>query len=94
MTPVSLGRVAAAGAAVVALASTVAICATYSRLSHTWDEGTHVAAGLELLQFGRYTLHTENPPLSRVPLAVVQTGCKRKYSHSLPTLRYFTGPST
>ena len=46
---------------IVVLSSTAAILATYSRLSHTWDEGTHVVAGLEFLQDGRYTFQTENP---------------------------------
>jgi hypothetical protein len=39
-----------------------AIVATYSRLSHTWDEGIHLTAGLELLQDGQYGYQTENPP--------------------------------
>jgi len=56
---------------VVVLCSTAAIVATYSQLSQTWDEGTHVAAGLEFLQDGRYTMQTENPPLARVALAVI-----------------------
>jgi 4-amino-4-deoxy-L-arabinose transferase-like glycosyltransferase len=50
---------------------TAAIVATYSRLSHTWDEGIHLAAGLELLQDGRYTFQTENPPLARVVNALI-----------------------
>lgn len=57
--------------ALVTLCSTLAIVATYTRLSHTWDEGTHVSAGLEVLQDGRYTSQTENPPLSRIVLAIV-----------------------
>jgi hypothetical protein len=65
------GLMLSAALAVIVLCSTGAIVATYSRLSHTWDEGTHLAAGIELLQDGRYTLQTENPPLSRVVLAVV-----------------------
>ena len=51
--------------------STGAIISTYTQLSHTWDEGTHVVAGLEWLQDGRYTIQTENPPLSRIPLAII-----------------------
>ena len=51
--------------------STGAILATYSRLSHTWDEGTHILAGIELLQEGKYTIQTENPPLARAALAVI-----------------------
>jgi len=50
---------------------TAAIGATYSRLSHTWDEGIHLAAGLEFLQDGRYTFQTENPPLARVVNALI-----------------------
>jgi len=49
---------------------TACIVATYSRLSHTWDEPTHVTAGLELFQHHRYTYQTENPPLSRVTIAL------------------------
>ncbi|MEQ1899088.1 MAG: glycosyltransferase family 39 protein [Vicinamibacterales bacterium] len=50
---------------------TGAIVATYSRLSHTWDEGIHLAAGLELLQEGHYGHQTENPPLARVVNAII-----------------------
>lgn len=57
--------------AAIVMCSTGAIVATYSELSHTYDEGTHVAAGIELLQDGRYTFQTENPPLSRVVLAII-----------------------
>jgi hypothetical protein len=56
---------------IVLSGSTAAIVTTYTRLSHTWDEATHVVAGLEVLQDGTYTFQTENPPLSRVPLAVI-----------------------
>jgi hypothetical protein len=50
---------------------TGAIVATYSQLSHTWDEGIHLAAGLEVLQDGKYTYQTENPPLARVVNAII-----------------------
>jgi hypothetical protein len=53
-----------------AAVGTACIVATYSRLSHSWDEPTHVAAGLELFEYGRYTYQTENPPLSRLTIAV------------------------
>lgn len=66
-----LGTKLALALALVTLGSTLAILATYPRLSHTWDEGTHVAAGLETLERGRYAYQTENPPLSRIALAVV-----------------------
>jgi 4-amino-4-deoxy-L-arabinose transferase-like glycosyltransferase len=48
----------------------IAIVSTYDRVSHTWDEPTHLATGMELLQDGSYTLWTESPPLARLPLAV------------------------
>jgi hypothetical protein len=63
-------RACAASVVLAAVLGTSCIVATYSRLSHSWDEPTHVAAGLELLQYGRYTYQTENPPLSRVTIAV------------------------
>jgi hypothetical protein len=50
---------------------TGAIVATYSQLSHTWDEGIHLAAGIEVLQDGKYTYQTENPPLARVVNAII-----------------------
>jgi len=49
----------------------LAIIATNRQVSHTWDEPTHVVAGREFLQDGGYTFQTENPPMSRVVLAVV-----------------------
>jgi 4-amino-4-deoxy-L-arabinose transferase-like glycosyltransferase len=71
MSDTSLLRACFGGAVVVALFSCALIIGTYSRLSHTWDEPTHVVAGLEWLETGRYTFQTENPPLSRIPLAVI-----------------------
>jgi len=48
------------------------------RMSTTWrvfsatnDEATHLGAGLELLEFHRYTFQSENPPLARVVFGVV-----------------------
>jgi hypothetical protein len=37
--------------------------------SNTWDEPEHLAAGVELLDRGRYEYDTEHPPLGRVALA-------------------------
>jgi 4-amino-4-deoxy-L-arabinose transferase-like glycosyltransferase len=65
------GRAHLLALVLVTLASTLAIVATYPRLSHTWDEGTHVVAGVQLLQHGRYTYQTENPPLPRALMAVI-----------------------
>lgn len=67
----SLVRVCVVGAVAAALYSCALIVGTYSRLSHTWDEPTHIVAGLEWLEIGHYTLQTENPPLSRVPFAII-----------------------
>lgn len=63
-------RTCVVSAILAALLGTACIASTYARLSHSWDEPTHVAAGLELLQYGRYTYQTENPPLSRLTIAV------------------------
>jgi hypothetical protein len=38
--------------------------------SNTWDEPEHLAAGIELLDRGKYEYDTEHPPLARVFLAV------------------------
>jgi Dolichyl-phosphate-mannose-protein mannosyltransferase len=38
--------------------------------SNTWDEPEHLAAGIELLDRGRYDYDTEHPPLGRVFLAL------------------------
>jgi len=40
-------------------------------LSGTFDEGNHLAAGLEWWQFGSYTMWTENPPLPRLAIAAL-----------------------
>ncbi len=38
--------------------------------SNTWDEPEHLAAGVELLDQGKYEYDTEHPPLARVLLAL------------------------
>jgi len=38
--------------------------------SNTWDEPEHLAAGIELLDRGKYEYDTEHPPLARIFLAV------------------------
>src|SRR3954469_6923587 len=64
-------RVYATATTLVALFSSAMIVGSYRHLSHTFDEPTHLASGIEWLQYHRYTRQTENPPLSRVPLALV-----------------------
>src|SRR5450755_991570 len=55
----------------VALVGVVCLGHTRRALSGTFDEGNHLAAGLEWWQFGTYTLWTENPPLARLAVAAV-----------------------
>ncbi|MBV8306017.1 MAG: glycosyltransferase family 39 protein [Gammaproteobacteria bacterium] len=38
--------------------------------SNTWDEPEHLAAGIELLDRGKYEYDTEHPPLARIFLAL------------------------
>jgi hypothetical protein len=46
------------------------IVSTYDVFSETWDEVAHVAAGMEWLQNGSYTLEPMHPPLARVAVAL------------------------
>ena len=54
----------------VVFACTLAITATYDKLSHTIDAPNHIATGMEWLQDGRYIMWTENPPLARAAVAL------------------------
>jgi hypothetical protein len=56
--------------ALVVLA-TVRIAATYSSLSHTFDEPAHIACGMEWLERHTYTYETLHPPLARIMTALV-----------------------
>jgi 4-amino-4-deoxy-L-arabinose transferase-like glycosyltransferase len=53
-------------AALLIAVAALRIASTYRTFSAIVDEATHVGAGLELLQFHRYTIQPENPPLPRV----------------------------
>lgn len=46
------------------------VVSTYTVLSHTVDEPTHIAAGLEWYQPGNDRMKPENPPLAEVPTAL------------------------
>jgi 4-amino-4-deoxy-L-arabinose transferase-like glycosyltransferase len=63
-------RPAAIAALLIAIGS-LRMATTFRVFSATNDEPTHVGAGLELLEFHRYTFQSENPPLARVVLAAV-----------------------
>ncbi|MCC6318828.1 MAG: glycosyltransferase family 39 protein [Gemmatimonadaceae bacterium] len=46
------------------------IIATYEVFSETFDEGVHIAAGMELLDRGRFTYEPKHPPLARAAVAL------------------------
>lgn len=50
--------------------ATLRIVATYSVFNHTVDEPAHIAAGLQWLDQGRYTLEPHHPPLARIAMAL------------------------
>jgi 4-amino-4-deoxy-L-arabinose transferase-like glycosyltransferase len=68
--PVGRARVAALLAALLVLVAVVRIAATYRVFNQTFDEPAHLATGLEWIQFGRYRLEAQHPPLSRVAVAI------------------------
>lgn len=43
---------------------------TWRVFGHTWDEPEHLAAGIELLDRGRYEYDTEHPPIGRILMAL------------------------
>jgi 4-amino-4-deoxy-L-arabinose transferase-like glycosyltransferase len=63
-------RMTYAGLSLIVLASTLLAAGTWPVYSHTWDEPEHLAAGVELLDRGRYEYDTEHPPLARVLIAL------------------------
>ncbi|MBV8805714.1 MAG: hypothetical protein JO042_11715, partial [Sinobacteraceae bacterium] len=50
--------------------SSLLAASTWRVYGHTWDEPEHLAAGLELLDRGKYEFDTEHPPLARVFIAL------------------------
>lgn len=58
-------------ALVVALGAFAVIVSTWATQSQTFDEPTHLAAGLQWWQDGAFTLHQENPPLAPVAIAAL-----------------------
>jgi 4-amino-4-deoxy-L-arabinose transferase-like glycosyltransferase len=43
---------------------------TWRIFGHTWDEPEHLAAGIELIDRGRYEYDTEHPPIGRIMMAI------------------------
>jgi Dolichyl-phosphate-mannose-protein mannosyltransferase len=56
--------------AVLLIGAVAAIADTYRALSHTWDEPSHLAAGLALLDKGQYYFEHQHPPVARLAMAV------------------------
>ncbi len=56
--------------AAVILAFTLLAASTWRFYGHTWDEPEHLAAGIELLDRGRYEYDTEHPPIGRILMAL------------------------
>ncbi len=56
--------------ALIILGACLLAAGSWRVYSNTWDEPEHLAAGLELLDRGRYEYDTEHPPLARVLLAL------------------------
>jgi dolichyl-phosphate-mannose--protein O-mannosyl transferase len=52
------------------LLSCLLAASTWRIYSNTWDEPEHLAAGIELLDRGRYEYDTEHPPLARIMMAL------------------------
>jgi hypothetical protein len=59
-----------AGLALVVLVCTLLAASTWRTFGHTWDEPEHLAAGLELLDRGKYEYDTEHPPIARALIAL------------------------
>lgn len=56
--------------ALVILATVLLSAGTWRVFGHTWDEPEHLAAGIELLDRGRYEYDTEHPPIGRLLMAI------------------------
>ncbi len=54
----------------VILVAALISASTWHIFGHTWDEPEHLAAGVELLDRGRYEYDTEHPPLGRILMAL------------------------
>jgi hypothetical protein len=68
--PLRSPRAAGIAAALVALLASAAVAATWHVFGHTWDEPEHLAAGLSLIDQGRYPYDIQHPPIARVAMAL------------------------
>src|SRR5437899_12908192 len=55
---------------VILALGTLPIIGTYPIFSHTYDEPSHIAAGMELLDRGAFTYEQQHPPLARLAVAL------------------------
>ena len=56
--------------ALVMMAASLLAMSTWRVYGHTWDEPEHLAAGMELLDRGRYEYDMQHPPLARLMIAL------------------------
>jgi len=56
--------------ALLILVACLLAASTWRVYSNTWDEPEHLAAGIELLDKGRYEYDTEHPPIVRIFMAL------------------------
>ncbi|HVN46757.1 MAG TPA: glycosyltransferase family 39 protein [Steroidobacteraceae bacterium] len=70
LTPAHAPRTARRALALIILIACVLASGCWRVYSNTWDEPEHLAAGIELLDRGKYEYDTEHPPLARVLLAL------------------------
>ncbi len=56
--------------AAIILVPTLLAGSTWRIFGHTWDEPEHLAAGIELIDRGRYEYDTEHPPIGRIMMAI------------------------
>ncbi len=69
-SPVTRIALARLSLAFLILAACLLAASTWRIYSNTWDEPEHLAAGIELLDKGRYEYDTEHPPIVRVFMAL------------------------
>ena len=70
------------GLILLILVASLLAASTWQVFGHTWDEPEHLAAGMELVDQGKYEFDTEHPPLARVLIAL---GPHLAGSHSFGT---------
>ncbi|MBS0416578.1 MAG: glycosyltransferase family 39 protein [Proteobacteria bacterium] len=70
------------GLILLTLVASLLAASTWRVFGHTWDEPEHLAAGMQLLDRGKYEYDTEHPPLAR---ALIALGPRLAGSHSFGT---------